>query len=163
VGAIANDWQLSGIASFISGSPTGVTLTTTNGADLTGGGDGVRVEILGDPTLPKDQRTVARFINTSVFGLPPFGTPGDAGRVVFRGPGVNNFDMSIFKNIPIKERAQFQLRFEAYNAFNHTQFSTVNTTAQFNPTTGQQVNAAFGTITAARSPRVGQASLRFMF
>jgi hypothetical protein len=39
----------------------------------------------------------------------------------------------------------------------------MNTTAQFNPATGQQVNAAFGTITSARGARIGQASLRFSF
>jgi hypothetical protein len=82
---------------------------------------------------------------------------------VVRGPGINNFDMTIFKNFPIRDRASFQLRFEAYNAFNHTQFSGMNTTAQFNPSTGQQVNAAFGTLTSARGARVGQASLRFSF
>ena len=72
--------------------------------------------------------------------------------------------MSIFKNFPIlKERARFQLRFETYNTFNHTQFSGVNTTFQYNPTTGQQANAAFGTITSARGARVGQGSLRFIF
>jgi hypothetical protein len=82
---------------------------------------------------------------------------------VVRGPGINNFDMAIFKNVPIRERYHFQFRFEAYNVFNHTQFSGMNTTAQFNPATGQQVNAALGTLTAARTPRVGQASLRFSF
>jgi hypothetical protein len=72
--------------------------------------------------------------------------------------------MSIFKNIPVfKERAHFQLRFEAYNAFNHTQFSGVNSSATFNTATGQQTNAAFGSVTAARTARVGQASLRVTF
>ncbi|MBV8902458.1 MAG: TonB-dependent receptor plug domain-containing protein, partial [Acidobacteriia bacterium] len=162
VGAIANHWQLSGVASFVSGAPTGITLTTTNGADLVGGGDGVRVNVIANPILSKDQRTFYRYFNTAAFAEPTGGYYGNAPRDVIRGPGINNFDMSIFKNIPVKEKAQFQLRFEAYNAFNHTQFSSVNTTAQFNPA-GQQVNAAFGQITAARSPRVGQASVRFTF
>ena len=66
-------------------------------------------------------------------------------------------------NFPIKsERRYFSLRWEAYNTFNHTQFSSVNTAARFQPN-GQQVNALFGTVTATRAPRVMQGSLRFTF
>lgn len=83
---------------------------------------------------------------------------------MFRRPGINNFDMPVFKNIPIfKERERFQLRFETYNTFNHTQFLGVNTSATFNTATGAQTNAAFGTITSARGARVGQLSLRLIF
>jgi hypothetical protein len=163
VGAIGDHWQLSGVASFISGAPSGIALSTTNGLDIPGGGDGVRPLVLSDPIISKDQRSILNYFNTTVFALPAIGTAGNAPRDVVRGPGTNNFDMTIFKNFPIREKVKFQLRFEAYNAFNHTQFSSMNTTAQFNPATGQQVNAAFGTLTAARGSRVGQASLRVSF
>jgi hypothetical protein len=49
-----------------------------------------------------------------------------------------------------------------YNAFNHTQFSGVNSTARFNAQ-GQQINAQFGQLNGARDPRVMQGSLRFQF
>lgn len=163
VGAIADHWQLSGIASFISGSPSGIGLSTTTGLDIPGGGDGSRTLVLGKAIIPNGDRSLLRYFDTSVFAMPAIGTPGNAPRDVVRGPGTNNFDMTIFKNIPIRDRASLQLRFEAYNAFNHTQFSGMNTTAQFNPATGQQVNAAFGTLTSARGARVGQASLRLTF
>jgi hypothetical protein len=164
VGAIADHWQLSGIASFISGAPSGVSFTALNGVDIPGGGDGVRPLVLSNPILSKGQRTLTQYFNTSVFGVPAVGTAGNAPRDVFRGPGINNFDMSIFKNIPVfHERARFQLRFEAYNAFNHTQFSGVNSSAVFNTVTGAQTNAAFGNVTSARTARVGQASLRVIF
>lgn len=164
VGAIADHWQLSGIASFISGAPTGVSFTALNGVDIPGGGDGVRPVVLSNPILSKGQRTLTQYFQTNAFGVPAVGTYGNAPRDVFRGPGINNFDMSIFKNIPVfKERAHFQLRFEAYNTFNHTQFSGVNSSATFNTATGQQTNAAFGSVTAARTARVGQASLRVTF
>jgi len=162
-GAIGDNWQLSGIATFMDGSPSGISLSTTNGLDIPGGGDGVRPLVVSNPILPKSQRSLLQYFNTSVFALPAIGTAGNAPRDVVRGPGINNFDMDVFKNFPIKEKLRLQLRFEAYNAFNHTQFSGMNTTAQFNPTTGQQVNAAFGTLTSARTPRVGQASLRLSF
>jgi hypothetical protein len=163
LGTIGDHWQLSGVASFISGAPSGIGLNTTNGLDIPGGGDGVRPLVLSNPILPKDQRSLLQYFNASVFALPALGTAGNAPRDVVRGPGTNNFDMTVFKNFPVRERVKFQLRFEAYNAFNHTQFSGMNTTAQFNPTTGQQVNAAFGTLTSARGARVGQASLRVTF
>ena len=67
------------------------------------------------------------------------------------------------KSFRIRERVQLRVRLEGYNAFNHTQFSSVNTTAQFNPATGAQTNAAFGQITAARSPRTVQLGARLSF
>jgi hypothetical protein len=164
VGAIADHWQLSGIASFISGGPSGVSFTALGGVDIPGGGDGVRPIVLSNPILPKSERTLLRYFRTDVFAVPAVGTYGNAPRDVFRGPGINNFDMSIFKNIPVfKERARFQLRFEAYNVFNHTQFAGVNTSATFNTATGQQTNAALGNLTSVRGARVGQGSLRFIF
>jgi hypothetical protein len=163
VGAIGDHWQISGIASFISGAPSGISLSTTTGLDIPGGGDGVRPLVTGNATLSKGDRTLLAYFNTNVFALPAIGTAGDAPRDVVRGPGTNNFDMTAFKNFPIRDRANLQLRFEAFNAFNHTQFSGMNTTAQFNPATGQQVNAAFGSLTSARGSRVGQASLRLRF
>jgi len=163
VTAIGDGWQISGIASFISGSPAGIGLSTTTGIDIPGGGDGSRVVVLSNPIIPKSERTLLRYFDTSVFGMPAIGTPGNAPRDVVRGPGTNNFDMTIFKNFRFRERFNLQLRFEAYNAFNHTQFSGMNTTAQFNPANGQQVNAAFGTLTSARGARVGQASIRLNF
>ena len=50
----------------------------------------------------------------------------------FRGPGVNNWNTSLFKNVQSKERLRVQFRAEAYNTFNHTQFDTVDTTITFN-------------------------------
>ena len=67
-----------------------------------------------------------------------------------------------FKDFPVKEAAKFQLRWEAYNVFNHTQWSSVNSAARFDAQ-GRQVNTLFGTVTAARGPRVMQGSLRFEF
>jgi hypothetical protein len=58
---------------------------------------------------------------------------------------------------------KFQFRAEAYNAFNHTQFSTVNTTPKWTYATGAVTAAQFGQITAARDPRVMQMALRINF
>jgi Carboxypeptidase regulatory-like domain/TonB-dependent Receptor Plug Domain len=160
--SVLDNWQISGIATFASGFPDGVTFTTTDAENITGGGDGAHVVVTGDAMLPKSQRTVAEYFNTSVFALPAVGTIGNAPKDVFRGPGINNFDLTVFKNFSIREKAMAQLRWEAYNAFNHTQWSGVNTTATFNPQ-GQQVNGLFGQVTSARDPRIMQLAMRVSF
>jgi len=82
-----------------------------------------------------------------------------------RNPGIHNWDMTLFKNIPLgrgDNAPKLQFRWEAYNVFNHTQYSGLDTTARFNPA-GQQVNATFGQVTSTRPPRQMQGSLRFQF
>ena len=102
----------------------------------------------------------------------------DSGPDTVRGPGLNNWDMSLFKKFRYSEDSQrfIQLRFEAYNVFNHTNWNTMNQVAQFNATTGQLVNAAsptnpagFGALAAVRatgmtgSPRIIQVAAKFNF
>jgi len=81
---------------------------------------------------------------------------------VIRGPHMNNWETSLFKNFTIKERMRFQLRAEAYNTFNHTQFSAVDTTITFNAQ-GVNSRASSGNITSARDPRYLQLALRLLF
>ena len=69
--------------------------------------------------------------------------------------------MALIKNIPI-EKLTFQIRGEAYNIFNHTQYSGVDTGALFDPT-GAQVNTDFGHYTGARDPRLMQIAARISF
>lgn len=155
-------WNVSGIATFASGAPTGVSFSTVSGVDLIGGGDGQRINVTGNPQLGYGVRSASEFFNTSVFAQPALGYIGNAARDVFRGPGQNEWDLSAFKNFVVRERTQFQIRGEFYNAFNHTQFSTINTAAKFNAA-GQQVNTLFGTATADRGPRVIQLAIRISF
>jgi hypothetical protein len=158
-----DNWQVSGIAAFVSGTPAGVGFSTTDTTDITGGGDGARVVVTGRATLPRSQRNVNRWFDPTVFARPAKGDFGNAPRNIFRQPGVNNWDVSFFKNIRVKsETRALQLRWEIYNVFNHTQFSGVDNGARFN-INGDQVNRRFGAVTSARSPRVMQASLRFTF
>ena len=161
---IINHWQVSGIASFVSGQPQGVGFSTTKAVDITGtASQGARIVVTGDPVLPGGERTFDRFFRTDVFQLPEVGTFGNAARTLIRDPGINNWDIAIFKNVPVTERARIQFRFEMYNAFNHTQFSGLDRNARFDPATGEQVNPRFGAVTAARSARRIQLALRFLF
>jgi hypothetical protein len=155
-----DNWQLSGGTGFVSGQPSGVGYSTTDNADITGGGDGARINITGSPI---GDRTFLQWFNTAVFARPAKGDPGNAAKDVIRLPGVNNWDMALTKKFPLKrEQRNLQFRAEAYNVWNHTQFNAVNTTASFNPQ-GQQVNALFGQVTSTRTPRVLQMSLRVSF
>jgi hypothetical protein len=181
VKGVFDGWQMSGITRFTSGSPLSLgTLGTGNldgSLDITGGGDGWRAVMSGDPNLPKGQRTVEQYFNTAAFSAPGVGSPApknlaDVNRILAlgntpssfgRGPGLNNWNLSLFKNIHIREKLNLQFRAEAYNAFNHTQFSTINTTPKWNYTTGAETAAQFGQVTAARDPRIMQFGLRLNF
>ena len=182
--AITDRWQFSGITTFSSGAPFTPTLSTSPSKDLTGstsatfwsslaaGGDPAQVNVIGDPVLSKSEKTFGRTFNTSAFAMP---TPcswtnqtpacfGNVGQGVLRGPGINNWDMTLSKSIPIKgDRASLRFRSEFYNAPNHTQFSSVNSSATFNPNTGAQTNGNFGAYTAARTARIIAFSLRLQF
>ena len=70
--------------------------------------------------------------------------------------------MVLTKELPIHEQFRMQFRLEAYNAFNHTQFATLDTAARFDAA-GKQVNARFGEFLSSRPPRTLQFALRFMF
>jgi hypothetical protein len=142
---------------------------------MTGGGDGARAIVIGNPSLPKGQRTVDHFFNASAFALPPVGvipsptnTPNMLRSTFGRGPGTNNFDMAVNKNFPLREKMMFQIRLEAYNAFNHPSFNRVDTSMNFNvtpgqATSGQQTSSTFGMINGTRGERQLQLSGRFNF
>ena len=86
-------------------------------------------------------------LDRAAYSLPARGTFGTAARNTQPGFGINNWDMSLAKNFPVKplgEAGKLQLRFEWFNLFNHTQFRNPNST--FNTPT-------FGLVTAAFDPR----------
>jgi hypothetical protein len=188
--AVLDGWQLSGVNAFVSGEWAGVTLTTSDGFDFTGGdggtgaglggsnplggtfvNDGLRVvrpDIVGVVQLPHGQRSaLTGWFNTAAFARPSGrGDYGDAARHLLQRPGVNNWDLSLFKNVALGGRRSAQFRLEAYNVLNHTQFQEINRNAQFDAS-GTQTNANFGTVLGVTSPtraaRVLQMSLRFSF
>jgi hypothetical protein len=79
---------------------------------------------------------------------------GNLGRNSIRGPGINNWDISILKDIKIKETASLEFRAEFFNAFNHAQF--------LNPD-NQGFSGTFGMISQDRGPRLIQFGLKFYF
>jgi hypothetical protein len=103
------------------------------------------------------------YFNPASFTVPKVHTFGNAGWDILYGPGVSNWDMSLSKRFKFTEARMLSFRGEAFNAFNHTQFSSVYATANFNPTTGAQIDPTFGTPSAARNPRNVQVSARLTF
>lgn len=140
-------WELSGINSFQSGLP----LTIGGSVDWAGIGTTQRPNVVGVPTRLK---TLARWFNTAAFAAPPLGTFGNAGRGLVRGPGINNWNLSVHKKFPLRENMALQFRGEFFNVFNHTQWSSVGTTFG---------SGTFGQVTGALDPRITQLALRLNF
>ena len=179
---IFGGWQVSGLVSMIGGQPgnIGVGIQGIGGEFnrvYTGSESvGPRIVVKGNPILPIGERTDTRYIDSSVFAAPQIGSQGlESAQRIVRRPGVNNWDISVFKNIATgKEGRFFQLRLEMFNAPNHTQFSDFNRGATFNATTGAITNLptalggtggrfGFGAINAARDPRNIQLAGKFYF
>lgn len=88
--------------------------STVSGSDITGTAtQSARIVVLANPVLPKNERTFYRNFPTDVFALPAVGTFGNAARFILRGPGVNNWDLSLLKDFPVREQVHFEFRAEA--------------------------------------------------
>jgi len=176
---VLDGWQINGITRYVSGPPLRMAIlgagNLLNAVDITGGGDGWRAAMSGNPVVPGDQRTVEKWFDTSVFSAPANAVPTNSAGIqsilargntpigFAKGPGIGNWDVAIYKTFPLHEKVKLQFRAEAYNAFNHTQFSAVNVTPTWNLTTGAQTNAQFGQVTSARDPRIMQFAVRLSF
>jgi hypothetical protein len=111
-----------------------------------------RADLVGDPDV--GDQTVERWFNTQAFAQPGFGQFGTSGRNILRGPGINNFDFSLFKNFALGHDMRLQFRLESFNFFNHPQFNSVDTNV---------ANSTFGVVNNARAGRINQLGLKFLF
>jgi hypothetical protein len=184
---VLGGWQLSGIYQYQTGQPDNINFSIpgVNNENLTGSfTEGARIRLVGDPTAISNKDNY-HMINTAAF-LPPIAGSAanplaqigmDAPNRYFIRPGINNWTFSLQKAFRIKERASWQFRIDAFNAFNHTQFSDINRTANFanlqstTPSNLPSVNAAgvlvnptgFGAVNTVRDPRIIQLMTRFQF
>jgi hypothetical protein len=151
MGTVTDHWEISGVTRIMSGAPFTPSFSTVDGQDITGTpSESARPDVV-DPNADPVRR----------FGRPARGSFGNAGTNVLRGPGMNNWDISVYRRIPIREGGKYiQLRFESYNTFNHTQFSAVSQAARFD-LQGNQTDPLFLQPTAARNPRRVQLAMRF--
>ncbi len=113
----------------------------------------------GTPGLPHGRV----YFNPAAFAEPAIGTIGNAGTNVMYGPGYINWDMTLGRRIPLgRETRSLQIKVEAFNVFNHTQFTGVNSGFIFNAQ-GVNTNANIGALTGERGPRVVALELRAQF
>jgi hypothetical protein len=152
LGAIVRDWSVTGIVTMQSGMPIAITQTTNFNAFA---GFGVqRPNLVGDPTLPSDQRTPQHWFNTSAFTVAPQFTIGSSSRNPVRGPAYRDVDFALMRTVPATTSTSVQFRLEAFNLFN---------TANLNAPAGVLGAANFGTIISALDPRVVQLAVKFLF
>ena len=147
-------WELSGITTFETGVPITIYMPNGNSVGLGTNDTLNRPNVNGAVTYPG---TYQQFFNTSVFSAPANGTFGNLGRGALTGPGRQNWDVTLIKNFALgsSEHAPgLKFRADAFNVFNHTQYSAVGTTY------GQ---STFGAVTNVYDPRVLQLGLTLSF
>jgi hypothetical protein len=166
-------WSVSGISRFSTGFP--VTLINPIDNSLIGSeGNGINatgldeLEYTGEPLdLNHNPRNGnPNFFNPSAFTSPADNpaigntienTIGNSGRRPFSGPGINNFDLTLQKNLKLTESKSLEFRVEAFNAFNHAQF--------YGPSAvqGNIGSGNFGQIVSAAAPRLLQLAAKISF
>jgi Carboxypeptidase regulatory-like domain len=152
LGALVNDWTLSGVLMLQSGLPIAISQTTNNNAFAGFGTQ--RPNLIGDPTLPADERSVSRWFNTSAFEAAGLFTIGTSSRNPIRGPSYRNLDVALMRRVPLSGTKSLEVRAEAFNVTNTPPLGAPNATLGA---------AAFGTITSAGDPRVIQLALKLIF
>jgi hypothetical protein len=133
INALVGGWQWNGITTFSAGQYHTIS-TAVFWPDIASTFNTSVPDVVGNPTQGQNPR--GEWFNVAAFAYPTLHVEGNAGRNQFQTPGIANFDMSLFKSTHISERLTAQLRFEAFNIFNHTQFGVPNMTWG-TPTFGQ--------------------------
>jgi hypothetical protein len=147
---VVGGWALQGIVTMQGGFP--YTPTISVDPHNIGFAYARRADAIGTGRVGECR--VERCFNPADFRIPQAFVPGNAGRNILRGPGINNWDLAIFKNFHFTERTYLQFRAEAFNAFNHTQLN--------NPAAVIDLATA-GRVFSAKDPRIGQLGLKIYF
>lgn len=158
-GEVLGGWEWNGVVVAQSGLPLTVSGAFTDPAGLglldPNSFAGARPDEVGNPNTGTIH-TITSWFNTSAFAPVPDGVyrPGNAPRGAVRGPGMQRWDMGLYKSFKIYERLTTQFRAEAFNVFNHTNYDGVST---YFP------SAIFGQVYSARDPRILQLGLKALF
>jgi hypothetical protein len=153
VGKLLGGWEVSGAVYIQSGLAFTANSNLTDPAGI--GVHSPRPDQLGDANQ-NAPHTVEQWFDTSVFAEPPAdgNRPGNARNGSIKGPGAVRWDASMFKNTRTGERVNLQLRLEASNVLNHTNFDGLVTNLE---------DPGFGRVTSARDGRIIQLGLKIMF
>ncbi|MGB7189771.1 MAG: TonB-dependent receptor [Acidobacteriaceae bacterium] len=157
--AVLGGWEISGITTAERGLPIAIGYTGTDTLGL-GGGTTNRPNLVSPVTYPKK---ISQWFSTSSFADPvapwdggPNNGFGNAGKDAVVGPGLFNWNLSLFKTIPLTsgEGPRIELRLETFNTFNHTSFQGVDTGSH---------DGNFGQVTSDYGPRTIQLGGKFAF
>jgi hypothetical protein len=146
---IAKDWTVSGVYVAHTGHPFTVNQSNNNvGTNMTG-----LPNVVGDPTGPQ---TVTQWFNTAAFQAVPSGTFGNELRNQLTGPGFQDMDLTIQRQVKLSTGVGVGLRIDIFNLFNTVNFGL--------PNRDLASPATLGTISSlASDPRTAQISLRLTF
>jgi len=160
---LTTGWTLSGTTRFSTGLP--VTLYDDSDNSLLGTlGNGFNNYLLDTPEyngglleINTNPRNGKHEFHTTSFSTEKLGQLGNASRRFFYGPGINNFDLTLNKLLPLSESKSLEFRIEAFNAFNHAQF--------YGPASvdGKVEDPHFGQVVSAAAPRLVQLAMKFVF
>ena len=160
---LTSGWELSGITHFSSGLP--VTLVNFGDNSLLGSEpNGINNFGVDEPdysgaplNINSNPRNSQSYFNATAFTENALGTPGTARRRFFYGPGMDNYDMALLKNVRLTELKSLQFRIEAFNVFNHAQFFGTQSVD------GNIASSTFGDVISAAPPRLLQLGAKFFF
>jgi hypothetical protein len=149
---ILGDWQVNGIFSAYTGQPLDFRI---NAASLNAPGNINRPNLTSEPEVLGGIGRGVEWFDTSVFSAPAPDRYGTAGRNLFRGPGLVNLDLSLFRKFRLTERLGGEFRFESFNFTNTPHFNRPGSTLG---------DADFGAVTTAvADQRQIQFGLKFTF
>jgi Carboxypeptidase regulatory-like domain len=151
-GALLNNFELAGVVTLQSGIPIVVTQATNFNAFAGFGTQ--RPNLVANPNLPASQQTTTQFFNIAAFTVAPQFTIGTSSRNPVRGPNYRNADVALIKRVSFNERANLELRAEAFNLTNTPALGAPNAVL---------ATPGFGSITSAGDPRVIQLGVKINF
>jgi hypothetical protein len=147
---VVGGWAIGGITALRTGPPFSVSFTSP-----TTGWFSSRADLVGDPTLSRDERSITGWFDPSAFRVPAPFTYGNSARNLLFAPGEIVFDVSILKNFYFHEQRSVQFRAEFFNLPNHANFS--------GPAANISVPSSVGRIFGAGDPRQIQFGLKVLF
>lgn len=157
---VVGGWQISGITMISTG--TYYTISDANGNFSNSDGQ-QRPDVVAGQSVNGKPCVPGTVFNTCAFMDPAYGSFGNAGQNIVRGPGLQNWDLSILKQIPIKESMHIEFRAEMFNLANHANFLFAKPGPQNSNNATVFGTPSFGYATAARLPRQIQFGLKFYY
>jgi hypothetical protein len=162
---LTRGWKISGLTQYSSGVP--IEIQETDDQSLTGNSGLIFYGTTDEPVLnytsgksfygDKNPRHGNLYINPSLFSMEPLGGQGNAPRRMLHGPGLDNWNMALLKDVKFHETMGFEFRAEFFNIFNHAQWYGAGIVG------GYYNFGNLGIVGGVSAPRIGQLAAKFNF